>query len=370
MEPMRARRGPFTVGLALSLAVMSGRPSAQAQSGAGRAAGCGRLDADISLSVRERVAGHTAAALAVLEDLHRRCPVPQVTAQLALAEIDAGHLQGAWQHLAAALADAADPWARSRRAALIVARTELRARMGAIRVQGDPPGAEVLLDGQRIGVLPLGDSYVLAPGTYRVELRSPGRATAADEVSIRAGQDLEVVLASAPAEPPVVAVRPIAPPLPSLPPPAVTPVRPTRIVGYGLLGLGAAAVITSAVLIFQSSSQADALRDATAASPGAEGAFVRFVTRPGYTATDRSTATACLVAAVDFSPDGRAAATLCADSDRTRTLAWAFGAAGAVAAGVGVALVLLRPSAAAHAGRLRVSPLFLGASGVVIDGVF
>ena len=366
---MRARRGPFTVGLALSLAIMALRPSAHAQSSAGRATACSRLDADITLSVRERVAGHTAAALAVLEDLHRRCPVPQVTAQLALAEIDAGHLQGAWQHLAAALADATDPWARSRRAALIVARTELRARMGAIRVQGDPPGAEVLVDGQPIGVLPLGDSYVLAPGTYRVELRSPGRATAADEVSIRAGQDLEVVLASARVEPSPVSVRAIVTP-PPLSPDGATPVRPARIVGYGLLGFGVAAAATSAVMIFQSSSQADALRGATASSPGAEGAFVRFVTRPGYTPTDRSTATACLVAAVDSTPDGRVAATLCADSDRTRTLAWAFGVAGAVAAGVGVALVVLRPSAAAHAGRLRVSPLFLGASGVMIDGVF
>ena len=350
--------------------MLSRPPSVHAQSSAVRTAGCPRLDADIALSVRERVARHTAAALAVLEDLHRRCPVPQVTAQLALAEIDAGHLQEAWQHLAAALADATDPWARSRRAALIVARTELRARMGAIRVQGDPPGAEVLVDGRPIGVLPLGDSYVLAPGTYRVELRSPGRATAADEVSIRAGQDLEVVLASARVEVSSGAMGAIVMPPPSVSPDAVTPVRRARIVGYGLLGLGVAAAATSAALIFQSSSQADALRGATASSPGAEGAFVRFVTRPGYTPTDRSTATACLVAAVDSTPDGRVAATLCADSDRTRALAWAFGVAGVVAAGVGVALVVLRPGAAAHAVRLRVSPLFLGASGVMIDGVF
>ncbi len=371
MEPMRRRGGPLVVGFAAALACLSGG-RARGQPAPGRAAACGRIDAEIALSVRERVAGRTAAALAVLEDLHGRCPMPQVTAQLALAEIDAQQLQRAWGHLTNVLAEIDDPWARSRRAALIVARTELRARMGSLLVRGQPAGAEVFLDGRRVGTLPLGEASVLAPGTYRVEVRAPGHAPSSQSVTLRAGQDLELPLSPAPVVVQTAAPAPTLPaPLPPAPPSASTPPpRTTRIVGYTLLGLGAASLVASTVMTYLSAAQADALRGATAASDGPEGAFVRFVSQPGYTATDRSTATACDRAARDGSPDGRTAADLCADNARTRTLAWVLGAASLVTAGVGTALVLLGGREAPRAARLRVSPMILGGSGVVFDGAF
>ena len=353
-------RGHLLVALLTTLG-WSGR--AYAQRGAPRQGPCANATGSIEIAVREREAGHSEAALAVLEDLHGRCPTPQVSAQLALAESDTRRYGAAWAHLQAALAEPDDPWVRSRRAALLVARTELRRHMATIAVRPALADAELFVDGERLGPASAPEPYVVGPGERRVEVRGPGLATTARVVVAAEG---EAVVVEAPAPAPVVVEAPSTPAAP----PAAPRTPAVRYVGYGLLGVGAAAAVVGVVFAVLTATQADALRGATSLSAGPEGAFVRFVTAPGYTAADRSSDTACLVAAVDPSADGRAVDDLCTSHQRSRTLAWALGLGGAAAAGVGVALVLLRPGGSSHAAALRVSPMLGNTTGVVVHGTF
>lgn len=332
---------------------------------------CPEARAAIELALREREANHTAAALAVLEDLHARCATPQVVAQLALAESDAGRLLPAWRHLQEALAAESDPWIRSRRAALVVARTELRARLASLVVRGAPPGASLHLDGERLGEA-AAEPYLVAPGTLRVEVRSPGFRTEQREAVAAAGQSVVLDVTLTPDAPaPVVSPPTVSPPVVVAPPPRANPPSASagRLVGYALLGVGAAAAATGAVFAVLTVTGASALEGATATSPGGEGAFVRFVTSPSYTATDRSTDTACAAAATSGSADGRAAAELCASHDRARVLAWALGLGGVALAGIGAGLAIARPGERRTAS-WRVAPAVGEVSGVWVHGTF
>ena len=145
-----------------------------------------------------------------------------------------------------------------------------------------------------------------------MEVRAPGLASEQRTVIAAEGEAVVIDL-PAPAPAPAVAVASAAPPTPAgapttrlMAPPARRPTA--RYVGYGLIGVGAASAVVGVVFAVLTRVQADALLSATSASPGNEGAFVRFVASPTYPSTDRSSATACLLAMGDASPDGRAGA--------------------------------------------------------------
>ena len=360
--------------LAMSLTLLGAGGRAYGQRVAPRSAGCAGASASIEIAVRERERGHSDAAVVVLEDLHTRCPTPQVTAQLALAESDTRRYGSAWAHLQAALAEPDDPWVRSRRAALLVARTELRRHMATIEVRAATADAELYVDGVRLGPAAAPEPWVIGPGARRVEVRAPGLASEQRTVIAAEGEAVVIDL-PAPAPAPAVAVASAAPPTPAgapttrlMAPPARRPTA--RYVGYGLIGVGAASAVVGVVFAVLTRVQADALLSATSASPGNEGAFVRFVASPTYPSTDRSSATACLLAMGDASPDGRAANDLCSTQAQTRTLAWAFGIAGAAALGTGLALALLRPGEPARPVSLGVTPMLGSTTGVLVHGAF
>ena len=230
----------FTVGAIFGLSLLHAGDG-HAQGAATRCAGAATA---IEIALREREAGRTGPALAVLEDLHARCPTPQVRAQLALAETDAGRLLHAWRHLTDALAAENDPWIRTRRAALLVARTELRARMASLAVRGTPPGASLRVDGELLGDAAASEPWVVGVGVLHVELRAPGFRTIQRDVTTTAGQSLSLDMPMV-ADTPQPAAAPTVAPTSRL---ARTPEAPTaRYVGYALVGVGAAAAVTGAV---------------------------------------------------------------------------------------------------------------------------
>lgn len=65
---------------------------------------------------------------------------------------------------------------------------KLRAVSGVLTVRSTPPGAEVSLDGARLGSTPLVQK-VVKPGSYELRLRADGFMNDLSRVDLRAGQD-------------------------------------------------------------------------------------------------------------------------------------------------------------------------------------
>ena len=336
--------------------------------------GCARLAADIEVAVREREFGRVEAALEVLTDLATRCPHPRVTAQMALAEIDLHRWTDAWRHLEESLADGTDPWIRSRRAALLVARSELRAHMATLVLQSSITDGVVWVDGRPASAAGVRETVVVAPGVRVVEVRTANGPVERREVTLAEGARAEVTF-EAPPPAPVVAPTPAAVRTVTRPP-VIAPARAssssTRTAAWVLEGIGAASLVVGGVQLVRSVLQAGALSDATAATPGGEGAFVRYVTNPSYPAMDRSTDTACALAARQSSSMADAAATdaLCSANATTRITAWVFGATGLALTAVGAVLLAANPRATSAAPSVAVLPQWGSAPGAVIVGVF
>ncbi len=66
--------------------------------------------------------------------------------------------------------------------------------LGQLWVRSDLPGAEVLLDGKRVGTTPLTSSIPVVPGDHDVELRREGYRRASNRVSVGVGATAEVSL--------------------------------------------------------------------------------------------------------------------------------------------------------------------------------
>lgn len=111
---------------------------------------------------------------------------PRVLAQIALAEQALGLWVGAEAHLKEALAASSDPWIQKNLAALTSARDVIAGHVGRLDLWGEPAGAEVLLDGEAAGVLPLGPVSV-AVGTVTVTVRARGFAELSRSLEIPKG---------------------------------------------------------------------------------------------------------------------------------------------------------------------------------------
>jgi hypothetical protein len=124
-----------------------------------------------------------------------------------------------------------------------------------------PAGASVLVDGQDVPGVLLGQELPVDPGTHHVEVRSGARTTARDVV-FREGQHQRVELPLEPqsavapplAPPAVVSPPPVPPPpppatAPPAPPPAIThPGTALRTTGWIAVGVGAAGVAFGAIM--------------------------------------------------------------------------------------------------------------------------
>ena len=131
---------------------------------------------------------------------------------------------------------------------------------------------------------------------------------------------------------------------PPPPPPPPPPQSHTwRYVGYGVLGVGSAALIVGVVQWIRSNGQNGDTANATVNSPGELGAWARYDTQ--YVSMNRgaSPADVCNAAQSDSSLDAVAIRGLCSSNSTTRTTAFALGIGGAVLAAAGAVLVILDP---------------------------
>jgi hypothetical protein len=90
-------------------------------------------------------------------------------------------------HFKVALAAENDPWVQGYRPTLLSAFELVQTHLAKLEVTGGPAGAEVFVDGQAVGKLPLPDPVRVPAGTLDVELRAPGFANARKAVVVSAG---------------------------------------------------------------------------------------------------------------------------------------------------------------------------------------
>jgi tetratricopeptide (TPR) repeat protein len=141
-------------------------------------------------------AGDMPTALDELARAHARAPNYRSAALLGQVELELGHYVGAATHLDESVRlfpQGTDVEGFGR---VMDGLTEARRHVCTLRVQSPTRGAELWLDGERQGALPLDRDLFVAPGTHRVELRAPGFASRAQQEELPRGaiRDLRLQL--------------------------------------------------------------------------------------------------------------------------------------------------------------------------------
>jgi hypothetical protein len=154
--------------------------------GAPRLARAEDADALIKQGVELRRAGKDEAALEQFRRAYDLAPSPRALAQMGLAEQALGRWIDGEAHLARAL-EADDPWIAKYRGTLESSRAEIGRHLGSLFVTGGPEGAELRVDGQVVGTLPLRRPLRLPLGTFALEASVGGHVVVARAVSIAAG---------------------------------------------------------------------------------------------------------------------------------------------------------------------------------------
>jgi hypothetical protein len=145
----------------------------------------GPADALVAEGIALRERGKDEEALERFRQADALQPTPRTRAQIALAEQALGYWVPAEEHLIAALAKADDPWIAKNRAALDGALETIKKHLATLEVRGDVPNAEVLVDGKRIGSLPI--TARVEAGARTLLVRAPGYHATSRAVQVSPG---------------------------------------------------------------------------------------------------------------------------------------------------------------------------------------
>jgi hypothetical protein len=175
---------------------------------------------------------------------------PRAAGQLGLAEQALGRWEDAEHHVAEAIHAADDPWVAKNRAALDEALGTIQNHLGRVEVLGDPPGADVSVNGRDVGKLPLADAVRVSAGEVDIEVHAPGYVGAQRNVTIVGGQYQKVIIHLVKEAPPAPEPKPEATPAPIRSPdsgPAEGPSNTRLILKWGAAGLAGASLVTGIV---------------------------------------------------------------------------------------------------------------------------
>jgi len=154
-----------------------------------------------------------AAARAAFDEAYRILPNPRVLANVAACFAEEGRPAEAVHAYRRFLREGGidAPEAARREAQREI--ESLRPRVGDLLLAVEPSGAEVLVDGERIGEAPLPWPLALAPGEHLVEVRAPDLAPFSRTLNLEAGQEanVSVVLERVAAQPAPAAAVPAEP---------------------------------------------------------------------------------------------------------------------------------------------------------------
>ena len=153
---------------------------------------------------------------------------PAVLINLAWSSLKAGRPLEAERYFKQFLAEGKEI-SEKQRADALDGLSQTRGKLGHIEVTA-PAGAEVFVDGERMGIAPIAEAVAVEPGAHTVRVRAGGGAVETQSVSVLAGEKGVARFdgGSSGAGIPPVTPAPAAPPLPPLAPlPAVeTPAPP------------------------------------------------------------------------------------------------------------------------------------------------
>ena len=155
------------------------------------ATGGGARAADPEALIREgielRRAGDDATALKKFQQAYDLGKTPKAIAQVALAEQALGRWAAADTHLHQALKFGDDPWIQKYRTAIDQALAVVSTHIGRLDVRGIPTGADVRVDGELVGRLPLPAPIAVTAGGVAIEVRAPGYLPIARTTMVAAG---------------------------------------------------------------------------------------------------------------------------------------------------------------------------------------
>lgn len=183
-------------------------------------------------------------ALALFRRAYEATPKPRTRAQIGLAEQALGSWVSAEVDLSAAMAADNDPWIKANAVALDGALAIIRSHLGSLEVRSnvdDKVVAELFVDDNKVGPVPIPKPVRLVLGTHRVEVRAPGYTTSSRTVEVTAGAMLRESFelaretpapARAKVEPPPKDGRVLAP--------NPQPGGAQRTLGWTMLGVGVA----------------------------------------------------------------------------------------------------------------------------------
>ncbi len=317
---------------------------------------------EIELALADRVAGRALPAFDRLNALLHRCPSPRVLAQLALAEQSLQRWGDAFTHIDEALREAQDPWIAAHRPELEDSLRIIREHLPQLAPQTNVPGAEVWIDGVRVGTLPLRPAYAVPTGSVTIELRARGYQTLRRVVSIDDGQIYREMLTLQPAHT-VTSVTEVVP-MSASPTRADEPRSPglaQRIIGWSMLGAG---IVVGGFGVWQ------AVAYSTEPSGGYPSGWITFQdsVNPGRQMSPQEV---CASAQSSAQPGAAEARSLCDDYSQRFDLALGLGLGGAALAIAGVIVVATAPHAAPVLSSVRIGPWVTGsAQGATVGGVF
>jgi len=140
--------------------------------------------------------GRDGQALPLYRKAYEIARSARTAGQLGLAEMALGYWLAAEGHLDEALAESRNPWVEKTRPVLEQAQKVSQSHLAELKVEGQPPGAEVLINGAVIGTLPLQSPLRLNEGRINLEVRAAGRRSMTTTLTLvgRASERVQVAL--------------------------------------------------------------------------------------------------------------------------------------------------------------------------------
>jgi hypothetical protein len=148
----------------------------------------------INRGVKMRKAGNDQEAADVFAQAHDRFRTPRAAAQRGLAEQALGRWEDAEAHLTEALRAENDPWIRKNLDTLTRAMTVIKGHLARVEILGEPPGAEILVNGRAAGRLPLSGAVSTSAGEVDVEARAAGFKREVRKLTLVGGQYQRLVI--------------------------------------------------------------------------------------------------------------------------------------------------------------------------------
>jgi hypothetical protein len=233
---------PLAALLACALVTAQARPALAAPADDTEA------EALIARGIDLREHGKDDDALAAFKKALAKSPSARARAQVALAEQALGIWVAAENDLVLALAADSDAWIAKNRGALEGALAVVRRHIGSLEVRGTD-GAEVMVDGVRLGVLPSATPFRVEAGKRTLELRLKGFHPSARAIEVPAGGVARetVTLVVMPADSASASDGGAGAPRGPATGGERDPGRSQRIIGWAFAGTGAALLVTGGV---------------------------------------------------------------------------------------------------------------------------